>query len=179
MTGVLDDGPVFLDDTPPIPANCAELARPAWELYQKTPGTGATRIAELITDLLHLADKMGQPGGAERTIQEAVAEYRNERVGYLEYMVEQVVRGGSAAAPKSPRYLGQFRPAGRDWITIVEGDETAEPIDVAGCLRAQMQRADLRTGEIQSLVEGIARGEVITADNGTAFRVIEHPTCQG
>ncbi|POX58807.1 hypothetical protein C3492_35300 [Streptomyces sp. Ru62] len=177
MTGALDDGPVFVDDTPAIPANVAEQARPAWELYQKTPG--ATQIAELITDLLHLADKIERPGGAERAIEEAVAEYRRDRARYLEFMVERVKRGRSATAPKLPVYLGQFRPAGQDWITIAEGYETAERIDVAGCLTVQMQKADFRTGEIRAHVEDLARGAVLTADNGTAFRVIENPARQG
>jgi hypothetical protein len=104
MTDALDDRPVFIDDTPPIPANCAEHARPAWELYQKTHGV--IGIAELITDLLHLADKIEQQGGAERAIEEAVAEYQGDRARYLEYMIERVKRGGPATAPKPPARQG-------------------------------------------------------------------------
>ncbi|MGW0334291.1 hypothetical protein ACWD0J_20885 [Streptomyces sp. NPDC003011] len=79
----------------------------------------------------------------------------------------------------TPVYLGQFRPAGKDWITIVEGDASVEPVDVAGCLWTQMQKADCRTGEIPAHIQDVAAGAVLVAENGTAFRVIENPAHQG
>ncbi|QHC33901.1 hypothetical protein [Streptomyces sp. HF10] len=142
----------------------AELARPAWELYAKASADGA--IATLISDLAHLADIEGEPGGGRRVLRLARTEYLED------------LRRYPVVAPKVPRYLGQFSPEG-DWITIVEGDATAERADVANCLWVQMQRAGLHTDEIPAHVEDLVRGAVLTADNGTRFRVIDNPACSG
>ncbi|CUW33431.1 hypothetical protein [Streptomyces reticuli] len=124
-------------------------------------------IGYLIADLMHLADVDEHPGGGLRAVLNAARYYGSEQPTWP---VEQ---------PTGPKYLGQFRPKGEEWITIAEGDDSVEPEDVAGLLWPQMQRADFRTGEILAHVQDLARGHVLVADNGTAFRVIENPARKG
>ncbi|MEV5774249.1 hypothetical protein AB0L49_23815 [Streptomyces antimycoticus] len=141
----------------------AERARTVWEMYRDLHGD---EIHYLIADLLHLADVDEHDGGGAYAARRAVADYVDERSVW-------------SAEPKAPKYLGQFRPAGKEWITLIEGDETAEPEDVASGLWVYMQKADFRTGEIPAHVEDLAGGAVLVADNGTAFRVIENPAYSG
>jgi hypothetical protein len=140
----------------------AERARTVWEMYRDLHGE---QIHYLIADLMHLAD-VDELGGGLYVTRQALAHYASEQPVW-------------PAEPKPPVYLGQFRPAGKDWITIAEGDESAEPEDVAGCLWTQMQNADFRTSEIPAHIQDLANGAVLVADNGTAFRVIENPARQG
>ncbi|GAA2439293.1 hypothetical protein [Streptomyces glaucus] len=58
-------------------ARCAEHARPAWELYAATHGR--VSIADLISDLLHLADRDKQDGDAETVLARAQRDYYAER----------------------------------------------------------------------------------------------------
>ncbi|MEU7322633.1 hypothetical protein ABZ682_19065 [Streptomyces griseoviridis] len=141
----------------------AELARPAWGLYAEAAGSG--RVSELISDLMHLSDVLGEDGGGMGAVRTAVGDYLQE--------LEQ--RSPSA----TPALLGQFCPRGQDWITIVEGEESVDRQDVANCLRVQMQAADMHTDELPGHVEDLARGVVLVADNGTAFRVIPNPEYRG
>ncbi|MEU1312600.1 hypothetical protein ABZ419_27425 [Streptomyces cinnamoneus] len=134
-------------------ADRAERARTVWEMYRDLHGE---RIHYLIADLLHLADVDEHPGGGDYAAQRAAAHYDAERPVW----------------GKTPVYLAQYRPAGKDWITVARGDETVEAHEVASCMWRLMQKADLRTGEIQMHINDLAQGSVITADNGTAFRVI-------
>ncbi|MFF8293614.1 hypothetical protein ACF068_31020 [Streptomyces sp. NPDC016309] len=137
----------------------AARARVFWEAYRELCGE---EISNLITDLMHLADVDEHFGGGAHAVRQAVADYVAEQPVWPRQM-------------KTPRYLGQFRPAGSGWLTIATGDETAEPMDVAGCLWDRMQKAGFRTGEIQAHMQDLVAGEVLVADDGTAFRVIDNP----
>ncbi|GAA3312097.1 hypothetical protein [Streptomyces cinereospinus] len=143
------------DDSPTTPDRAAK-ARLAWELYH---GAHGGEISDLITDLMHLADVDDHQGGGARAARHAVADFLDEQPIW----------------EPTPVYLGQYQPAGQDWITVAQGDESTEPEDVAGCLWTLMQKADFRTAEIPEHVKDLARGEVLVADNGTAFRVIKNP----
>ncbi|MEW1930492.1 hypothetical protein [Streptomyces sp. NPDC088360] len=148
MAHIADDSPTTSDR--------ADKARLAWEVYR---GANGGEISDLITDLMHLADVDEVEGGAVRTAGYAVSNYLDEQPAW----------------EPTPVYLGQYQPAGQDWITVATGDESTEPRDVAGCLWTLMQKADFRTGEIAEHVKDLARGYVLVADNGTAFRVIKNP----
>lgn len=143
----------------------AERARAIWEMYRDLHG--GEEIAYLIADLMHLADVDEHPGGGLRAALKGARYYSSEQPTWP---VEQ---------PKEPKYLGQFRPKGEEWSTIAEGDDSVEPEDVARLLWTQMQKADFHTDEIPAHVQDLARGNVLTADNGTAFRVIENPARKG
>ena len=137
----------------------ADRARWAWELYSTL--NGAT-LPSLIADLMHLADVDEHIGGGVGAARQAAAEYEAAQPTW-------------PTGSKTPKYLGQIRPAGEPWKTVVEGDETTWRVDVAGCLWPLLQRNDFRTGEISAHVEDLARGPVLVAENGTAFRVITNP----
>ncbi|NGO40600.1 hypothetical protein [Streptomyces ureilyticus] len=141
----------------------ADRARMVWDLYYGAYGGG---IGDLVADLMHLADvdEDEHPGGGAHAARQAVANYLDEQPTW-------------PAGP--PVYLAQYRPAGKDWITVAEGDNSVELRDVANCLWPLMQKADFRTHEIASHVDDIVRGHVLTADNGTEFRAIENPSHSG
>ncbi|MEJ8653724.1 hypothetical protein WKI65_38180 [Streptomyces sp. MS1.AVA.3] len=141
----------------------ADRARVAWELYRDLHGE---EIHYLIADLMHLADVDEHSGGGAHAAQRAVSDY----------IAEQPVW---PTEPEVPVHLGQIRPAGQDWTTVATGDDTVEPMHVAGCLRGLLRKAELRASEIQMHIERLARGEVVTASNGTAFRVIKNPANDG
>lgn len=143
------------DSSPTTPDRAAK-ARLAWELYH---GANGGEISDLIADLMHLADVDEHQGGAPLAAHRGVSAYMDERPTW----------------EPTPVYLGQYQPAGQDWITVAQGDESTEPEDVAGCLWYVMQKADFRTSEIPEHVKDLARGEVLVADDGTAFRVIKNP----
>ncbi|MFE1075142.1 hypothetical protein ACFW5W_28485 [Streptomyces sp. NPDC058783] len=135
-------------------------ARLAWQMYRSVHGG---EVRDLIADLMYLADVDRHPGGGANAAREAVCSYANEQL-----RPEPV-----------PFYLGQYRPTGQDWITVAEGGTDVERADVAGCLWHVLQRADMHTGEIPAHVQDLARGRVLVADDGTAFRVIENPAHTG
>ncbi|MFI9311199.1 hypothetical protein [Streptomyces triculaminicus] len=138
----------------------AERVRVLWETYRDLHD-GEIRF--FIADLLHLADVDEHPGGGAGAVQSAVEYYMEERKVWEE----------------QPVYLAQFLPAGKsDWVTVARGDDTVEARDVAMCMWRLMQKADLRTGEIPMHIDDLVRGAVVTADNGTAFRVIKNPDRQ-
>ncbi|MEV6179926.1 hypothetical protein [Streptomyces sp. NPDC052015] len=139
----------------------AARARTAWELYH---GAYGGEVADLVTDLLHLADVDELPKGGADTVRRAAASY-----------VAQLPLWPVKASKPAPVYLAQYRPKGGNWITVAEGDATTEVRDVANCLWYLLQKHGFRTGEIALHIDDIARGDVLTAEDGVEFRAIRNP----
>jgi hypothetical protein len=131
----------------------AERVRDLFEVY----GFAYTQqIRDMITDLLHLADVDEYAGGGAQAAREAVSRYVAERPVW----------------PTAPVYLGQYRPAGQGWITLVHGVESVDRLHVAGSLCVLVRGDGLRFSELQLRIQDLVVGEVVTADDGTAFRVV-------
>ncbi|MET9209653.1 hypothetical protein ABZW38_31525 [Streptomyces bacillaris] len=141
----------------------ADRARKAWELYDAASGDGEdSRIEDLITDLLHLADTDEHPGGAEGVAARASRNYEGELATW-----PTVVR--EAAAEPTGRFLAQARQVGGDWFTVAADDDRRE---AAVDLWRGMQLAGFRFSELAAHTEDLMKGYVLTSD-GCEFRVIE------
>ncbi|MDX3387555.1 hypothetical protein PV682_39850 [Streptomyces niveiscabiei] len=139
----------------------ADRARRAWEVYCDSH---KDMIHGLIADLLHLADVDGYPGGGRYVAERAVEDYGIERFGLFE---------GVPLPPRTCAYVAEVLPVGyRAWVGVDEGDE---PREAGASLMRLMQAAELATGELGGFLEDMARGECVTADDGTVFRVRRNP----
>ncbi|WP_338684547.1 hypothetical protein QD712_29395 [Streptomyces acidiscabies] len=139
----------------------ADRAREVWEVYCDS---AKDVIHSLIVDLLHLADVDGHPGGGRYAAERAVEDYGIERFGLFE---------GAPLPPRTRAYVAEVLPVGyQAWVGVDEGDE---PREAGASLTRLMQAADLATGELGGFLEDMARGECVTADDGTAFRVRRNP----
>jgi hypothetical protein len=147
-----------MDMDAPTTPDRAERARDHWNAY--VAQHGGEYLQELIADLAHLADVDEYPGGGLHVLCRALTYYKAEQPAW---------------PTPAPRYSGQYRLKGKAWITVATGDETAELLDMARCMGRLMQTHGFRTGELGLHFDDLARGEVLTADDGTQFRAIESP----
>ncbi|MEW1552249.1 hypothetical protein [Streptomyces tsukubensis] len=138
----------------------AERARAFWEGYRDRFGGD---VSSLIADLMHLADVDEHADGGPDTVRRAVGCYAAAQPLW------------PAEERKAPKYLAQFRPEGQEWITVAEGDDAVEPEDVACCLWIHMLEAGMPTEAMPDLADDMARGVVLVARNGTAFRLFVNP----
>jgi hypothetical protein len=141
----------------------ADRARRAWELYH---GGNSIQnpIEDLIADLLHLANDEEQthPGGADGVMERAVRHYETELLVDSEAPVAEIVSG----------YFAQMHLPATAWFTIGHDEDRH---GAAEQLRALMQSAGFRLGELNAHIEDLVTGHVLTSDEGCEFRVIEHP----
>lgn len=83
----------------------------------------------------------------------------------------RVTAKGYAVLDREPRkrYAAQVRPADGEWTTAAHAHTEH---DAADALWATLQRAGFRTGELADHVADLARGHELTAEDGTAYRVV-------
>ncbi|MEU9535887.1 hypothetical protein AB0D00_26710 [Streptomyces sp. NPDC048213] len=157
----------------------ADRARKAWELYRGEHTDGVTvpdenRVADLITDLLHLAETDGHPGGASEAAAWALLNYAEELpAGSGGSEADAVPVGGALyCAQVCGVHTRDLAADGAEgWLTVAIGGDRRV---VAEQLRKPMQLNGIYYSDLHFLVQDLVEGKVVTSDVGFSFRVIEH-----